>query len=124
MRAERSAGFTLIEVLVALAVLAVTLTAASRAIGMAVQSAYQVRQALLADWVAQNRLVLHRINRDWPGIGLISGSDIQGGIEFRWEEEVSATPHGSFRRIEVRVIDPADASRHLRRVVGYVARNQ
>lgn len=123
MSADRSAGFTLLEILVALAVLAVALTAGARAIGMSVQSAYQIRQALLADWVAQNRLVLHRINRDWPGIGQQSGSDMQGGIEFRWEEEVSATPHGMFRRVEVRVLDPADASRPLRRVVGYVARS-
>lgn len=119
---QNAKGFTLLEILVALAILAVTLTAASRAAGLSVTSASQVKLTLLADWVAQNRLAQHRINRDWPEIGAYSGQESQGGIELYWEEEVSGTPQQKFRRVEVRVMNPADKQHQLRRLVGYVSR--
>ncbi|MBS1196332.1 MAG: ral secretion pathway protein [Proteobacteria bacterium] len=115
-------GFTLLEILVALAILAVTLMAASRAVGLSVTGASQVKLTLLADWVAQNRLAQHRINRDWPGIGTSLGKESQGGVELHWAEEVSGTPHQMFRRVEVRVLDPRDETHELRRLVGYVSR--
>ena len=119
MRSGKSRGFTLLEILVALAVLAVTLMAASRAIGMALQSTQQIKLRLLAEWVAQNRLATHRINQDWPAIGSSAGQETQGGIELSWVEEVSATPHPLFRRMDIRVTDPGDTNHELRHVIGY-----
>lgn len=122
MPLAKARGFTLLEILVALAVLAVTLMAASRAIGLSLQSAQQIKLSLLADWVAQNRLSTHRLNRDWPGVGTLSGNETQGGQEFTWKEEVSATPHAMFRRVDIHVTDPDDAQHELRHLIAYVAR--
>ncbi len=121
MRGAEARGFTLLEILVALAVLAVALMAATRAVGMSVQSAGQVKLSLLANWVAENRLAQHRLNRNLPPLGSASGRERQAGIELAWEEEVSGTPNPLFRRVEIRVKDPGDAQHDLRRLVSYVA---
>lgn len=122
MRIAKAKGFTLLEILVALAVLAVTLTAATRAIGVSLQSAQQIKLGLLADWVAQNRLASHRLSRNWPGVGTSSGTETQGGVAFAWEEQVSSTPHALFRRVDVRVVATPDNQHELRHLIAYVAR--
>jgi len=96
-------GFTLLEVLVALAILALALMAALRASAVAAQNAGDIRQRQLADWVAQDLLEEHRARRDWLPIGSSSGEVVQGGSRFRWEESVGSTPNVQFRRIEIRV---------------------
>lgn len=120
----RNKGFTLIEILVALAILAIALAAAARASGMSVSSSDRLRQHLLASWVAQNRLAEHAARRDWPDIGTRSGDAEQGGLPLRWEELVSATPNTRFRRIEITVY-PADEPGHeAARLAGYLAAPQ
>ena len=102
-RRHRAAGFTLLEILVALAVLAIALSAVMRAVGAATNNLDELRVRTLASWVADNRLAEHRARRDWLPIGRAEGQVMQGGERFRWVEEVLATPNGQFRRIEVNV---------------------
>jgi general secretion pathway protein I len=118
---EQARGFTLIEVLVALAILAIALAAAARASSMSISNSDTLKQRLLANWVAQNRLAEHAARRDWPGVGTRSGEAEQGGLPMRWEERVSATPNARFRRIEI-VVYPASAPEHeAARLAGYLA---
>ncbi len=96
-------GFTLVEVLVALAVLALALIAALRASGMSVANTGEIRDRLLAGWVAQDRVAEHRARRDWLPVGVYHGDVVQGGMQFRWEERVTSTQNTQFLRLEVRV---------------------
>lgn len=117
-------GFTLIEVLVALAILAIALAAAARASSMSISNSDTLKQRLLANWVAQNRLAEHTARRDWPDVGMKSGETEQGGLPMRWEERVSATPNARFRRMEVTVY-PASAPDHeATRLAGYLSSPQ
>lgn len=100
-RAER--GFTLLEVMIALAILAIALSAVMRAVGAATNNVAEWRERTLAGWVADNRLAEHRALGHWLPVGKAEGLAEQGGVGFRWVEEVSATPNGQFRRIEVKV---------------------
>lgn len=119
-----SRGFTLLEVLVALAILAVALAAAMRVAGLSAATSSELKQRTLALWVAQNRMAEHQARSDWPAVGVASGQAEQAGMAFRWEETVSATPNGDFRRVEIRVF-PGDGADHaLAQLSGYLLRKK
>lgn len=103
MAGVRARGFTLVEVLVALAVLSLALIAALRASSIGVANSGEIRDRLLAGWVAQNRLAEHRARRDWMPVGVYQGEAVQAGKRFRWEERVITTQNTQFLRVEVRV---------------------
>lgn len=120
--AHAAHGFTLLEVMVALAILALALMAALRAGAAATQNVGEIRLRQLADWVALDRLEEHRARRDWLPIGSTSGETLQGNQRFRWEEKVGGTPNAQFRRIDIRVLadDSTDPNHALARVTGFL----
>lgn len=121
-RASIQFGFTLLEVMVALAILALALMAALRAGAVATHNTGEILQRQLADWVALDRLEEHRARRDWLPIGSNSGETVQGNQHFRWEEIIGGTPNAQFRRIDIRVmaVESADPNYALARVTGFL----
>lgn len=119
-RRSSQAGFTLIEVLVALAIVAVALLAALRVAGQAANDTVDLRARLFAGWVAENRLAEHRARGAWLPTGKQDGTQSQGGIEFTWREEVVPTPNPSFRRIDIFVFSTPSETRSLAHLVGFV----
>ncbi len=116
---KQSRGFTLIEVLVAMAILAVALAAANRGSSLAINHSVEIKQRILADLLAQNRLNLHLAKDDW-GIGSFDGLASQGGLNFAWHEQITTTPNPAFMKIVVTVSDPNDPKHQLRRLVGFL----
>lgn len=119
-RCDKRAGFTLIEVLVALAIVSIALMSALRAAGQGTDTVGELRARLLAGWVAENLLAEHRARRDWLPLGIQRGTGRQGGLDFAWREEVVATPNPAFRRVDVRVYAAAEESHSLAHLVGFV----
>ena len=123
MRTRRAGGFTLIEVLVALAILAVALAAAVRSAGTAAGGAFDLRERLLGTWIAQDRLAEYAARPLWPEIGSRQGAAEQAGLQFTWRETVGPTPNARFRRVEVQVVPARSPERVAATLVGYATRN-
>ena len=119
-RCGNRAGFTLIEVLVALAIISIALLAALRAAGQGTNSFGELRARLLAGWVAENLLAEQRARGAWLPLGIQRGTVRQGGIEFAWREEVIATPNAAFRRVDVFVFAAPEEPRSLARLTGFL----
>lgn len=107
---KRSArrGFTLVEVLIALVILAIALAAAARAANIATTGAEESKLRTLATWVAQNRVALLNATRSFVPAGTTSGKSSMAGIDFEWQQTASDTPNAAFRKIELRVFRPND----------------
>jgi general secretion pathway protein I len=121
---ERARAFTLVEVLVALAIISIALLAALRAAGQGANNAAALRAHLLAGWVAENRLAEHRARIDWLPLGIQRGTAREGGRDFTWREEVIATPNPNFRRVDIFVYadDPGSGGAGDNAVGGAAAR--
>ena len=120
-RPDGRTGFTLVEVLVALAIIAIALLAALRAAGQGTNNTGELRARMLAGWVAENLLAEHRARGDWLPPGMQRGTQYQAGIEFTWREEITLMPSPLFRRVDVFVFVAPEESRALARVTGFVA---
>lgn len=105
---SRTRGFTMIEVLVALAIIAVALGAALRASAMLATGEASLHRRLLAGWSAENTLAQLYLTRPWPDIGSSSFDCSQGNQPLLCTQRVSATPNPVFRRVEVSVAVPGE----------------
>jgi len=118
------AGFTLLEVLIALAVLAISSLAI---IGQAGQSLTQTRQLQLqatALIVAENQLAAVQIRPEWPSLGVSTNRETLAGAQWQVQTDVSSTTDPWLRKVEVTVVfeDQSGgprASGELIRLVGY-----
>jgi general secretion pathway protein I len=120
-RWQRTSGFTLIEVLVALAIVAIALLAALRVAGQGANNAVDLRARLCAGWVAENLLAEHRARGDWLPLGVQGGNQRQGGIDFTWRQEVIATPNAAFRRVDVFVFTAPEQAHAAAHLAGFVS---
>src|SRR5690606_14953363 len=119
---RRACGFSLLEVLVALAVLALALFALSRTASVTVQVAAHREEALLAGIVAANVLAEIRLADPDPAPGRREGRQRQGGREFYWQAVIGDTDAPGIRRIDVAVaIDPARDDTRVR-LTGFAGR--
>jgi general secretion pathway protein I len=96
-------GFTLVEVLVALFVVGLALTAVMTNVGQGVSNTIALRERTIAMWVAKNRLATHLLSNTWPSPESTDGTTEMAGQEWRWREQVATTPDADIRRIEIEV---------------------
>ena len=98
-------GFTLIEVLVALAIVAVTLGAGIKAAGSLTNNTARLAEITAAQWCADNQLTGLKLARRYPDIGDSLFSCEQLGRTYNGKLIVRNTPNPNFRRVDARILD-------------------
>jgi general secretion pathway protein I len=105
---RRQRGFTLLEVIVALTVLAITLGSIIKATGDYTANQAYLRDRTLANWVARNVLAEFQLDSAWPEVGERKGTVEMGRMEWDWLARISQTEEADLRRLDVEV-RPLDA---------------
>ena len=100
-------GFTLIEVLVAVAIVAVALGAGLKAAGALTNNAQRLADVSAAQWCADNQLTGLKLARQFPSVGDTEFACEQLGRTYRGRLVVRPTPNPNFRRVDARVADDA-----------------
>jgi general secretion pathway protein I len=96
-------GFTLIEVLVALSIVAIALMAGLRSTEALSRNASRQSTQWLAQICAENEFSRLRLSRQMPSVGVSTVSCPQANLDFSVSLNVQATPNPNFRRIDARV---------------------
>lgn len=115
---KRRQGFTLIEVLVALGIVAIALVAGLQATAALTNNAQRQSDILLAHLCAENELAKVRLSRQIPSVGDSDQPCEQAGQSFQVKVTVSPTPNPSFRRVDANVATGGFPVLRLSTIVG------
>jgi general secretion pathway protein I len=103
----RRTGFTLVEVLVALAIVAIALAAGLRAAGVLTDNAQRLNDVMAAQWCAENELTALRLARVFPGVGDADFRCEHLGVTYLGQLRTRTTPNPNFRRVDAVLSDEA-----------------
>lgn len=102
-------GFTLIEVMFALLIVALTMGAIVETGGYSARRTSQLTEKTLASWIAQNQITLYRVKKTWTNASSKNGTVEMAGIEWQWKMKISKTDEPLLRRIDVDVFIQDDS---------------
>lgn len=112
-------GFTLVEVMVALAIVAFSLTAIAASMNQMIDAANTMRERTYASWIAQNKITEIRLENVIPEVSSSSGEVEYANTEWSWRAVISETGIENFYRIDVS-ISLAGSEYIIRTVTGFV----
>lgn len=118
-RSERAAGFTLVEVMVALAIAGLSLAAVAASISQMVDAGSAMRQRTYASWIAQNKIAELRLANVVPEVSSTTGEVEYAAQEWAWRATISETGVENLFRVEVEV-SIAGSDDVIRTVTGFI----
>lgn len=116
---KTSKGFTLIEVMVAMAIAALGLAAVAASVSQMVDAGAAMQQRSYASWIAQNKIAEMRLANVIPDVSESSGDTIFANREWIWRATVSDTGVENLFRVDVRV-GLAGGDENIRTVTGFI----
>lgn len=122
MISRQQRGFTLLEVLIALAILAIALAAAIKGITSHVSNISYLKERTLAHWVGMNALTELRASGEYPGAGEIKSGESMAGREFQWVINVTEVEGGDVRRLDIKVMPAENEDQPLSSMVAYLGK--
>jgi general secretion pathway protein I len=118
---RRASGFTLLEVLIGLVVLALALVPLSRTAANQVNSFGALRERTFAGWRAQDVLTQSRLTNPFPAPGKTDGRRRFADRDWRYELEVESTDVATIRRLDVRVFEVNDTANPIVSLTGFAS---
>ena len=118
----RQSGLTLLEVMVALFIFAVTGTAIMKAASEHLNGVGQIEEVAVATWVANNRLNEILMERPWPLKNNQKGQQDMAGRTWYWTQVVKATNDSDFKAVEISVSLKESRADNITTVVAYLAK--
>lgn len=117
-----AAGFTLLEVMMALSIVSIALVAIIGLMGNYVRNLQGLQEQTFAHWVAMNRVVELQLSDAWLETSKDNkGEDETSLFPMRWIQTPSETPYEQMRKVEVEIFDQQD-DETLTRLTTYVGR--
>lgn len=113
-------GFTLLEVLVALAVVSMAMLAVLGSAGQSTRTVIGLRDRTFAEWVAENQFTQMRLADTWPSIGDSDGDAELAGVQWHWKAHVMKTADPDLRRVEVSVAHKDTPDDSVETLVGFI----
>lgn len=107
-RPARAKGFTLLEILVAIAILGVAGVAVMKASAEHVNSLVILKDTTYASWVAENRLVELQLEDKWPPKNNKKGKMEMAGHEWHWRQDVEKVADKKMRKVTIFVMNNED----------------
>ncbi|MFK8027964.1 MAG: type II secretion system minor pseudopilin GspI [Gammaproteobacteria bacterium] len=96
-------GFTLIEVVVAVAVIALGLMGTIKTVGTVTKNTAYLNERVIATWVAQNAMASYELNLENDADKETTGSEEIAGIEWYWTKKLVNTQDPGIQRVEIDV---------------------
>lgn len=118
---KNNSGFTLIECLVALFIIAIVLASTTRAIGLSVEDVKSSYTREAATWIVDNQFNQYGLDQEYPDLGSVTKNVTMAGINFVVTSVVSATPNAYFRKIEISVAEQSKPNYILYKTVNFIA---
>ena len=115
----RSRGFTIVEVMVALAIIALSLTAIAAKMSRMIDTSNSMRERTYASWIAQNKITELRLANVIPEVSTSSGDIDYANQTWRWRAVVSESGIENLFRVDVEVLY-ADGDAVIRKVTGFI----
>ncbi len=115
-------GFTLIEIMVALAIITIALGAIIENTAASTSNAAHLRDKTVASWVAMNQLALYRARREWGSASNRKGQVEMAGREWQWKLKIRKTEDPNLRRLEIDVSPADDDTQILSSLTGFIGK--
>ncbi|MGI9235334.1 MAG: type II secretion system minor pseudopilin GspI [Woeseiaceae bacterium] len=119
IRQGKEIGFTLIEVMVALTIVAFSLTAMAASMNQMIDAANSMRERTYASWIAQNKIAELRLSNVTPEVSSTSGEVDYANTQWTWRAVVSETGIDSFYRVDISV-SLTGSDYNIRTVTGFI----
>jgi general secretion pathway protein I len=116
---DRTAGFTLIEVMVALVIASLSLAAVAASISQMVDAGSAMQERTYASWIAHNKIVELRLLNQVPEASSTDGTVEFASLEWSWTATISETDVENLFRVDV-AVSHAGSEHVIRTVTGFI----